>query len=344
MNVNKRKSQSKKSKKRKKTRKNKMQLILLFLGFTGSKVWSIDPTKAQSASNALVFMLQAPGNCLQSITDLPADAPSKNLAALWIRASFHEASTFDPDSLVPAGTDGSLVGTLNATQNAGLNNTLANRFVPNRENISDADLLALGGIVSVKHCGGPNIPFRGGRKDTASFDHSIVNRIPDGNASLLTVKSVFKRMGLDPIDLAVLVTGSQSMGGVHGKISPMLTKEEFIPFDDTPGVFDNHVFQSTLKGHCPVPVDCEIAQDEETRPFIEIFASNQDAFFKQYAKSFQKMIEITSPHPLDSSIIQLSIPVHEHLEKEGTVKSVEKSKNDSLTFQVSFVLMLLTVF
>lgn len=68
-----------------------------------------------------------------------------------------------------------------------------------------------------------------------------------------------------------IVTGSHTMGGVHGAISPTITKEKFVPFDDTPGVFDNDVFKQTLAGKCAIPVDCAIAQDPELRPFIELY-------------------------------------------------------------------------
>jgi hypothetical protein len=60
------------------------------------------------------------------------------------------------------------------------------------------------------------------------------------------------------------------MGGIHGRHSPTLTDKEFVPFDDTPGVFDNNVFKKVLAGYCPVPVDCDIAADPEMRPHIEL--------------------------------------------------------------------------
>jgi catalase (peroxidase I) len=109
------------------------------------------------------------------------------------------------------------------------------------------------------------------------------------------------------------------MGGVHKAISPNLTDKEFAPFDDTPGVFDNHVFKRSLEGNCALQVDCEIARDPDTRPFVELFASDQEAFFKQYAESFPKMIDLTTSNldpPMD-----IKVPVHENLFKEGTVGS-----------------------
>lgn len=138
------------------------------------------------------------------------NAPSKNLAALWIRAAFHEAGTFDPadQSGNTGGTDGSLVYTVNMTENAGLENTIADRFVPlfDRGNISKADTIAIGGLVSVKHCGGPDIPFRGGRVDVQpnAVRFENVNRIPGMSEAYASVKTKMLRMGFTPVDIATL--------------------------------------------------------------------------------------------------------------------------------------------
>ena len=84
-----------------------MQLpsILLFLNILINSVTSqsINTTqtlsleKAQLAVNSFIFILSAPANCLETLADLPRST-SKNMAALWIRAVFHEAGTL---SIVP---------------------------------------------------------------------------------------------------------------------------------------------------------------------------------------------------------------------------------------------------
>ena len=120
-------------------------------------------TPAQTAANGLVFLLQAPGNCFEVHADMPPNAPSKNMAALWIRSVFHDAGTFDPTGNPQGGLDGSSVQFLNTTENAGLAEAMVTRFSPNlKVNMSVADLIAIGGLVSVTHCGGPTIPFQPG--------------------------------------------------------------------------------------------------------------------------------------------------------------------------------------
>ncbi|KAJ1341781.1 hypothetical protein BSLG_003676 [Batrachochytrium salamandrivorans] len=50
----------------------------------------------------------------------------------------------------------------------------------------------------------------------------------------------------------------------------MVTNKTFVPFDLTPGVFDNDVFKRVLQGICAVPVDCDIANDPELRPIVQL--------------------------------------------------------------------------
>lgn len=188
-------------------------MIILTLQTFITAAAALDPTVAQRSADALVFLLQAPGNCLISATDLPANAPSKNLAALWIRAAFHDAGTWDPlDTSNPGGANGNLVYTTDVAENMGLDQTLANQRVTGRQNynISNADLIALGGAVTVTHCGGPKIPFRGGRVDvdtsttTISTLKSNVARLPAGTDTYPVVKEKMTRMGFSFADIAAL--------------------------------------------------------------------------------------------------------------------------------------------
>ena len=171
---------------------------------------ALDPSVAQKSADALVFCLQAPRNCA---ADLPPNAPPKDLAALWIRAAFHDAGTFDSlDSANPGGANGHLVYTADFGDNKGLANTLANQRITARQNynISNADLIALGGAVTVTHCGGPKIPFRGGRIDvntsttTISLLQSNVARLPTSNEAYSTIKSKLLRLGFSFADIAAL--------------------------------------------------------------------------------------------------------------------------------------------
>ncbi|KAI8609047.1 heme peroxidase [Chytriomyces sp. MP71] len=92
-------------------------------------------------------------------------------------------------------------------------------------------------------------------------------------------------------------------------------------FDTTPGIFDNDIFIQTLKGNCRLNTDCNIAKDPELRPYVELFACNQTAFFEQYPKSYLKLTTIgqnpanftSEPYPSGPGGFQ----VHSNLLMEG---------------------------
>ncbi|KAJ3267185.1 hypothetical protein HDU77_005388 [Chytriomyces hyalinus] len=271
---------------------------------------------AQLATQALSFLIQAPGECLFQYTDLPANAPSHNMAALWLRAIFHDSGTFNASDLT-GGLDASLVTNPESltTDNIGIPESAATRFIPSKSPISKADMIALGGIVTVAACGGPQVAFRTGRDDAAVSNNAKL--LPsDAFAPVGTIKAGFLRMGLTALDMLVLTTGSHSMGGAHAAISPNVTKEKFEPFDRTPGVFDNDIFKRVLDGKCVVPIDCAFAKDPELLPYIQQYAKDENAFFTQYAISFEKMLNL-SPSSL-SDPVAIMIKRHSNLVEEGT--------------------------
>ncbi|KAJ3194231.1 hypothetical protein HDU67_004817, partial [Dinochytrium kinnereticum] len=192
------------------------------------------------ASSLLTFNINLPGGCLFQDVDL-AGNPSRNLAALWLRALFHDAGTFDP-ATGTGGMDGSLESDaeLALPDNTGLARSMATRFLINldgHERISDADKIAMGAVVTVKHCGGPDVPFRPGRADSApkTAPNDFTRLAADPFDSLANVTANFARMGFSKVDMLVLVAGSHTLGGVHKAITPKVTNETFVPFDDTPG-------------------------------------------------------------------------------------------------------------
>jgi L-ascorbate peroxidase len=300
---------------------------------------------SQLAANSFVFIIAAPGNCLAALSDLPRSV-SKNMAALWIRAAFHDAGTWDPTDR-SGGADSSLLSFLDDPENAGLSDSVAPKFMQNpRVNMTRSDMIALAGQISVSHCGGPNMTFEAGRQD-ARIPVSPRGRIPPGDAKLADFKARFRLMGWTNEDIVALVTGSHTMGGIHGKNTPSLTNEPFVPFDDTPGIFDNNVFQQTLKGRCPVPMDCEIANDPELRPIVMKYASDQKAFFDQYAVSFKKLTGQTRSKL--GSPQNIFVPLHtalfssiNQLPGSNTSNVTGSAKSSSLPVTVSlstFILM-----
>ncbi|KAI8617205.1 heme peroxidase [Chytriomyces sp. MP71] len=294
---------------------------------------SLTQQNAQRATQALTFLIQGPGECLFQHTDLPVAAPSKNMAALWLRAIFHDAGTYNAAS-GSGGLDGSLQFAPEGTDevNMGIPPSLASRFIPSSNSISPADMVALGGIVTVAVCGGPQVPFRAGRL-SSNTSNNVADLPSDAFAPVSTIKAGFLRMGLSALDMVTLTTGSHSMGGAHAVISPNITKADFEPFDNTPGVFDNDIFKQVLAGKCVIPIDCAFAKDPELLPYIQQFAKDQSAFFAQYAISFEKMLNLNRANLSDPITVMIS--QHANLLAEGIWPQSNASATASNTATVT---------
>ncbi|RKO90805.1 heme peroxidase [Blyttiomyces helicus] len=241
------------------------------------------------------------------------------------------------------GGDGSFVDEFDRPDNFGLCCTPIDGFFPVAEqrtavNMTVADQFALSAIASLQTCGGPTIRWFPGRDDlpglepSTSPNHRVVNPdglLPSPHDSYTVVVGKFERMGFSKVEMMTVVTGSHTIGGVHGANNPALTNETFLPFDSTPGIFDNDVFKQVLDGYCPLPVDCEMAADPEirstiqsVRPLLCIYhppslfygipslAADESFFFASYSTAFEKFLNLTvSPltyslsHAVDPAIV-----------------------------------------
>ncbi|RKO90024.1 heme peroxidase [Blyttiomyces helicus] len=219
-----------------------------------------------------------------------------------------------PNRSEPSGSGGggaSLVDEFNRPNNLGLCGFRIDGFNFNEQgtavNMTIADKLALGSIATLDACGGPTIRWFPGRDDLPDLvDPDVVNPdglLPSPRDSYEVVVSKFKHRAIggahprgpfEPagllIDLSIFFN---PCSGIHAANNPALTSEPFVPFDSTPGVFDNDVFKQVLKGYCPLPFDCEMAEDPAIRPTIKTFAVNQSLFFKAYSMAFEKFLNLT---------------------------------------------------
>ncbi|KAJ3382941.1 L-ascorbate peroxidase 3 [Entophlyctis sp. JEL0112] len=264
-------------------------------------------------------------------SDMPEDSPSRDLAALWVRGAFHDVGKYDPStpqkpvaSLLPFFVD--------ETENAGIGISVATKFASNVEfHYSRADFIALAAQVTVTHCGGPSFDFYGGRTDAPANTTfaSLPNALPDDFAdSFTTIKQKLYRLGLDDLDIVTLVTGSHSLGGAHGAVSPHITHQTIKPFDTTPGIFDNDIFKQLLAGNCVLNVDCAIAADPTMRPIVQKFAENQTAFFEQYSLSFPKLVTVGQS---GLSQFHVDISVHANLTEEGGISNLPGYESSATT-------------
>jgi hypothetical protein len=169
------------------------------------------PAHVQVLADELVSHLEVPFGCNFDKGSLPDDAPSKNLAALWLRAVFHDMGVIDLSNSTIPSSHGSLPFHLDKVSHSGIGESIATKFVA-RGNVSRADILSLTGQITVTHCGGPEIPFQFGRIDNPNaFD--LGYRLPDdAHDSYETMIRKLKRLGWGTEDIVALVTGSHSLG------------------------------------------------------------------------------------------------------------------------------------
>ena len=114
--------------------------------------------------------------------------------------------------------------------------------------IAGADIIALGAVFAVATCGGPIIPYRGGRLDAWTAGPSGV---PEPQQDIQTHTSQFKSAGFNPSEMIQLVACGHTLGGVRSTDFPALVPPgpnpavpQFANFDTSPTPatsFDNLV-------------------------------------------------------------------------------------------------------
>ncbi|KAG6828714.1 hypothetical protein H0H87_001080 [Tephrocybe sp. NHM501043] len=99
----------------------------------------------------------------------------------------------------------------------------------------------MGTVFAVASCGGPLIPFRGGRIDTTVPGPATV---PEPHQDLESHIASFKRQGFNKSEMIALVACGHALGGVQQVDFPTIVNnaDEFASFDTTLDKFDNAVY------------------------------------------------------------------------------------------------------
>lgn len=114
--------------------------------------------------------------------------------------------------------------------------------------LAGADIIALGAVFAVATCGGPIIPYRGGRLDSWTAGPTGV---PEPQQDIQTHTSQFQKSGFNPSEMIQLVACGHTLGGVRSTDFPALVPPgpnpvvpKFSNFDTSPSAatsFDNLV-------------------------------------------------------------------------------------------------------
>lgn len=216
---------------------------------------------------------------------------NKNCAPIMLRLAWHDAGTYDAQSKT-GGPNGSIRNEEEHTHgaNSGLKIALdlCEGVKAKHPKITYADLYQLAGVVAVEVTGGPDIVFVPGRKDSNVCPKE--GRLPDAKQGFQHLRDVFYRMGLSDKDIVAL-SGGHTLGRAHPERSGFDG-----PWTQEPLKFDNSYFVELLKGESEgllkLPTDKTLLEDPEFRRLVELYAKDEDAFFRDYAESHKKLSEL----------------------------------------------------
>lgn len=297
----------------------------------------------ESASSILLVATSSPINPAtesfrSEIQLLVQQDPS--LAGGLVRLAFHDATTFESTGRFSkqqtGGANGSIQLELDRSENRGLAKPLQvvktvlssnNNYAVSK--ISLADAIALAGAEAIEAIGGPAIPIRMGRVDSATADPEFLSRVLQGPSRRSKVEKTLPSAGLDSDGLRlyfgqlgfteeefVALSGSHGLGrhvsllGMPKTCLRNLTRtclEEapvLLPFvTESVDKFDNAYFKFLLKWNdndiklgdvALIPTDVDLVVDPGLRKWVQAFADDQDAFFPVYTKAYQKLVDRTA--------------------------------------------------
>ncbi|KAJ3700625.1 hypothetical protein LUZ61_004330 [Rhynchospora tenuis] len=189
--------------------------------------------------------------------------------------------------------------------------------------VSCSDILALATRDLISMVGGPFYTVRLGRKDSlTSTASSTDGHLPLTNQTMTEIIGVFQKNGFTVQELVAL-TGAHTIGFSHCKeyinrihnykhggpnafdpsMEPRYAKglqaacakwkedPTIATFNDimTPGKFDNLYFKNLERGLGLLATDQALFEDKRTKPIVQLYASNQTAFFNDFVYAMEKL-------------------------------------------------------
>ncbi|QIW99047.1 hypothetical protein AMS68_004565 [Peltaster fructicola] len=232
-----------------------------------------------------------------------------------VRLAWHSAGTYcaDTDTGGSNGAGMRYEAEGGDPANAGLQH--ARVFLePVREKYPDltyADLWTLAGVVAIKEMGGPDIPWKAGRTDYVD-DSKLPprGRLPDASQGIDHLRHIFYRMGFNDQEIVAL-SGAHNLGRCHSDRSGfegawvnnptrfsntyfklMLTrkwKPKTLPNGVKQFVYYDEDAEEELM---MLPTDLALLSDPAFRHWVELYARDQQAFFSDFTKVFDKLMEL----------------------------------------------------
>ncbi|KAJ7927771.1 heme peroxidase [Mycena leptocephala] len=170
----------------------------------------------------------------------------------------------------------------------GFQNTMLALFAEANRYVSIADVLALAAIFAVDNCGGPEIPFRGGRVDAGEPN---APGVPQPQDDLDSHIASFSRQGFTQTEMIGLVACGHTFGGVQHAPFPDIVQELNDPnntqsvthFDSTSVQFDNNIATEYISGTTQNPL--VVGLNDTTNSDKRIFGSDGNNTMRSFAES-----------------------------------------------------------
>jgi len=200
------------------------------------------------------------------------------------------------------GTFGANAGLTDVAQN--LLKVLYAKYVPHF--IGYADLWCLAANIAIEMYGGPSIKNFYGRADAKSPKDGVesqVGRLPDGDKGAVHLRDIFWAKGFSDKDIVAL-SGAHTLGHCHGDRSGFEG-----PWTAKPLSFDNQYFVDMLSDDWKPMItkqgnpqfwnekkqtmmlisDLALIQDPGFKPYVELYAKDQTAFFRDFADAWSRL-------------------------------------------------------
>lgn len=156
---------------------------------------------------------------------------------------------------------------------------------------------------------GPTIPWRPGRQDRDVAFCSPDGRLPDGAREQNHIRAIFGRMGFSDQEMVAL-SGAHALGRCH------IDRSGFEgPWTFSPTVMTNDYFRLLMeekwgwrswngpkqfqdknsKSLMMLPTDMALVNDKEFKKYVEKYAKDSQAFFKDFSSVVCKLFELGVP-------------------------------------------------
>lgn len=182
--------------------------------------------------------------------------------------------------------------------------------------ISIADLWTLAAVAAIEKMGGPEIPWRPGRKDAKGPTQEPDGRLPNAdsgcpNANIGHIRDIFGRLGFNDRE-TVALCGAHALGRCHTDASGY-----WGPWTNAETTFSNEYFRLLLEEKWTVkkthegkpwtgpmqfenpdgnlmmlPSDIALTQDESFKKYVSMYAKDEELFFRDFSAAFSKLMEL----------------------------------------------------